>query len=184
MNLPIACSVDGSTTVPVRSVNMRGRGGSMHVPSVGPIWYSALNSSTQQQLTSLKGPGVNSRLQDRVVSNSPIPSMLNPLHTQTMTSGNVLLTSASVPVYVEGPAIPHSFSDAPLDFVTQHNIPGGNLTKSLGGDKRRLMPSRSRSLERLGATVSPASRARQVSGLSLPSVAQTATIYTPTVPGT
>lgn len=159
MNLPIAHSVDASMTLPVGSVHMRARGGSVHMPSVGPIWCSATNSSTQQQLASLRGSSVGSRLQERVVSSSPIPSFLNPPRSQTMPSANVL--PAPAPPYIARRSI-----NSQAGFTMQHSIPGDNLTRSIGR-QQWCPPERSRSLERLGATVSPSSLARQVAGMSL-----------------
>lgn len=159
VNLPIAHSVDASMTLPVGSVHMRARGGSVHMPSVGPIWCSATNSSTQQQLASLRGSSVGSRLQERVVSSSPIPSFLNPPRSQTMPSANVL--PAPAPPYIARRSI-----NSQAGFTMQHSIPGDNLTRSIGR-QQWCPPERSRSLERLGATVSPSSLARQVAGMSL-----------------
>jgi len=159
VNLPVTGSVEDAT-----SGHVKGRGGgSVHVPSVGPIWYSALNPSTQQQLASLGGQGGSSRPQQRMVSSSPISPFMTP-------------PQASVPVYMESSAVTRSFSHAPPEFIMQQNIPGGNLVKSIG-DHRWQIPNRSRSLERFGA-MSPLSQVHQAAGMPLSSVAPKATTYT------
>merc|ERR1712137_618629 len=174
VNLPVGHSADASTTLPLGSVHVKARGGSMHVPSVG-LRSSLTNSTTQQQISSLMGSGGGSLIQERVVASSPIPSFRTPPLCQSMPSGKVWPCPAPAPVYMAGTAVTRRSS-------MQHKIAGGNLTRSIG--RQWCPPNRSRSLERLGATVSPSSQARQVSGMPLSRAATAGTTSTSTMSGT
>merc|ERR1712137_741216 len=147
MNLPVGRpGLAASMNLPIAPTQVKKGGGSMHVPSVGPVCYSGSSSDIQLQCSAFNLP-------EKVGSNQ----LLTP--EMTASNGNPVAArenSVLVPVYIESDSAPES--------PTHSAIHGGYLTQSAVAHRRQISPSRARSIEQLKLTTPPSARTRYSAG--------------------
>jgi len=138
LNLPVGCSsgLAGSMNLPVGAPRMRCAGGSMHVPSVGPICYSTLGSAP---------------LRERANSSPPPPGLQSAQVPSRLKSTAVYAENSnqSCPLSNTVPELPL------LGSLLGGSIPGGSLTQSVGHQRLCMSQSNTRTFDRLGGTVPP-----------------------------
>merc|ERR1712107_251212 len=153
VNLPVGRpGPDASMNLPKAPTKMKRAGGSVHVPSVGPVCYSGLSSDIQLQCSEIHHP-------DKGGS----PQVLTPEST-TSSTGVHAARENSMParVYFENVPLASSLSYSAPASPTSSAIHG--LTRSAMGHRRDISPSRTRSIEQLGVTMPPSARARCSTG--------------------
>jgi len=138
LNVPIGCSngLAGSVNLPVGAPRMRSAGGSMHVPSVGPICFSTHGSAPLRERanSSPPPPGLQS---------AQVPSRLQSTAVYAENSNRSCTLSNTVP-------------ELPLHgSLLGGSIPGGSLSQSVGRQRLCMSQSNTRTFDRLGGTVPP-----------------------------
>lgn len=155
MNLPVGRPGSAaSMNLPIAPTQVKKGGGSMHVPSVGPVCYSGSSSDIQLQNSAFNLP-------DKGGSNQ----LLTPEFTAS--NGNALATrenSVLVPVYIENLPPSSSLSDSAPESPTHSAIHGGYVAQSAGAHRRQISPSRARSIEQLKLATPPSARTRYSAG--------------------